>query len=545
VAFSQDFLDLCNDPWGEAMMARLKMRLDTDGGSGQLVTVTNLDGLLDVSPLDRRRERKWGVVQAQTWQVRLDHQNSSWNPNSEAYLTTQDTPVEAWGCLEIGFPAADKWEVGAQGKLQTAEVDTRSEVTLEFADPLLDVIAYELPRDLSLDAGAWVSPVYTTSKAAGSSEYDNTNGTLAVIAADDALVAWETFVLEFKSATTFDVVYEDGTTQSGGPFNINANLNVKSLHNSQNVVQVMTAGWDQTGGAYSTGDTFTFYTSPKVAASDLNPVGILIQLLTGGGYADFQSYNVLSGASQDVLYDLSGQWLTQKSALSSVLCKGLFPKGTRLVDMVQGILRAIGGSIYPTPTGQLALWVVGPAEAGSGKAVVTGDPDHDDPSILYAKRTEERAGCASRIIYNYLLAESAQQTVDGEIDSPFAEATMDAADSDAPFDPEVVKVVDIPWAISSAHMESQANIFLSRFSVPRPKFEVHGTLTNALDADITDLVALVEPALDEAGVTCQVTRQTVDLMTNTVTFRCWEDPNVSSTYAKVDTSLVDSADKVW
>jgi len=166
MAYSSEFIALCNDPFGEAMTVRVYVRLNDSGGQpGTLVELTATQELLDLNPIEFRRERQFGVVQGQVWQLRLS--------NTDRALMAYELK-ECWLAIRAGFPAADVWETMAQGRIKKVTWSAAGSVTIDVADTVMDLLNYTMPRDTRYqESNGWVSQVQSETVASASRGYDS------------------------------------------------------------------------------------------------------------------------------------------------------------------------------------------------------------------------------------------------------------------------------------------------------------------------------------------------------------------------------------
>ena len=357
MAFSSAFKAIADDPNGEALAVRAYLRADTSGGSDQLITLTGLEEILSVSEVKRYREREFGIVQGQQWEMQLANVYDTFNPSSDAWPTTETSILLKWVAMQFGFPIADEWETVAQGRIHRSSVSTDGTATIQAGDPIMDLLAYSWPREAVFDErDAWVSPVKAVSKAATSKDFLAATGPAIDASFTVADVHNETFRLVFASPTTYNVTYEDGTNQSGGPYNIaTATVDIVSNQSAGAVVRIYTADWDATGSAYASGDEFVLHTSKKYGSAVMQPVQMIQELISQAGRA--LSYDVVSGAPQSVYAD-SANWTAVASDFSTTICRGYWAKGSNLMEMIQGILKAMNATIYPSTDGRIAIWAL-------------------------------------------------------------------------------------------------------------------------------------------------------------------------------------------
>lgn len=550
MAFSSAFKAIADDPNGEALAVRAYLRADTSGGSDQLITLTGLEEILAVSEVKRYREREFGIVQGQQWEMQLANVYDTFNPNADEWPTTEASILLKWVAMQFGFPIADEWETVAQGRIHRSNVGTDGIATIQAGDPIMDLLAYSWPRDAVFDErDAWVSPVKAVAKAATSKDFLGSGGGPAVIASPITDVHNETFRLVFSTPTAYNVVYEDGTSQSGGPYNIaTATVDIVSNQSAGAVVRIYTADWDATGGAYASGDEFVLYTSKDYASGTLRPVELIMELIAQAG-RDY-SYNVIAGTSQSAFDDLAN-WAAVAADFSTTTCRGYWPKGSNLMEMTQGLLKAMNATIYPSTSGQIAIWALAPDAVGDTTVEISGEPDADIISIASARRLSDHEEIVNSTAWTYGHLDFTQGD-DGNVPT-IQELVMAKNDFAAttfvdPVTAEVVvrhKDVSIGWAIDSVTVDAASNRYLNRFKTDVPIYVVGGSLAKILSSEITDAVTITEPFLAEASRKIQVAQIGVRALDNVAELAGWLDPVLTANYAKVGTSDWDGADLVF
>jgi hypothetical protein len=550
VAFSSAFKAIADDPNGEALAVRVYLRADTGAGSDQLITLTGLEEAISVSDVKRYREREFGIVQGQQWEVKLANVYDTFNPDASAWLTTESSILLKWIALEVGFPAADEWELVAQGRIHKITASTDGSVTIQAGDPIMDLLLYELPRDQVFDErDAWVSPVQTVAKSTTSKDFLHTTGPAIDASFTLSNVYNETFRMVFATPTTYNVVYEDGTTQTGGPFNIaTATVDIVSNQSAGAVVRIYTADWDATPGAYAAGDEYVLYTSRQYTAALLQPVALVQQLILEAGR--LLSYDVIGGTSQLVYADVS-HWGTVNAAFSTTTCRGYWPKGTSIMEMIQGLLKVMNATIFPTTDGTIAIWYLGPGEVGDTTQEISGEPDADVVAIASATRGSDHADLANSTLWRYGFLEFTAGA-DGQVPT-IQELVMPKDDLAAttfvdPVTAEPVvrhKEISVGWAVDSATVDAASNRYLNRFKVAVPTYTIRGTLARILTSEITDAVSITEPFLAESHRKILVAQIGLRPLENVAELHGWMDPVLAEEYARVDVSVWDGSDLVF
>lgn len=531
---SAAFIAEANDPWGEALHAKVSVRVDTGAGSDQLVELTALEGLISVSPIVRKREREFGVVEGQTWTVKLAHEFLSFNPRSSTWLTTETSLLFKWAVLELGFPEIDGWDTFAQGRVERWEVSTDGTVTLEIHEPIMDVLKLKLDRDIYWQGTGWVSDMKTVATSESSSSFTQDSGEtptpvtdyLRLVGGNEASLINGRYKIVFQTATTFDIEHldEPGSTQTG--LSIATAINYVT-RGATNVVAIDKLGWDQTANAYAAGDEFVFYTSKAYADADRNPVAVIEELLNLP--SSVVSYDVLAGATQDIRYD-SAHWATVEARFSGVKVGGLWEKNSDVMEMIQGILAGINSSLFPSKTGQVGLHHFHPDDIGSPDAEITGNPDSPTASVLSARRIQKQESAKNRVVFDYKRLGTG------------AAATAESIDSSSPWDLDLPDEYSTAWEFTAATIENTANQILIRRKADVFQYHVRGTLRELLTHDIAEMILLTEGELDEAQLPLQIVEIAVDPMRDVCEMIAWTDEFIAAEFFRWDVSLVGGTD---
>ena len=536
---------------GEALRARLYARLDTGAGSDQLVELTAGERVIALSPARRERERRPGVMQAQQWSARITNKTGKFTRWGPAWLTTEDTVIGKWVALQLGYPGAAEWETFAQGRIRGFRTHSDGSATIRVADVLLEMVNRTLPRPLVMDERAgWVSPLTELKVASGSGSYNSPGNVTVVLGGGMATPAWERFVVRFASPTTVDIIKEDGSTQAGGPYAIAANIPVTTIQIIPfgQVAQIAPGGWT---GTFSAGDEFVFYTSQQSSLA-LDPATALRALIqwawsdVKSGVSNMQIPDVMNGGYQDLFYDgagwpTTGAWADLKAAFPTTVVRGYFERNRPFADPIQGLLRIMNASLWPARTGQIGVWWVEPQLVGDTVKQLTGDPD-DEPTVLEAERVEEDTEVEQRLIYTYRsLNFTAGQ--DGVEPPVISTATADVSTGD--FTEPQGDNIDLLWACTAVDVEAAANRHLNRFAEPMVSYRVLGSLTNAVENDLSDAVAVTEPQLNELLRKIQLTSISVDLAQQEVELRGQDDPVVTQQYWILGTSELGTDTRIF
>ncbi len=522
MTFSAAWKAIADDPWGEALDARIDVRADTPAGSDQLIRISDLEKILELSPLVRRRERDPAVVEGQTWGARFTHDLLTFNRRSAAWPSTEDSLLMKWARVQIGFAEADEWATVAQGRIERAEVDTDGVASIDVVDPIMDLLQVELSRDKAWTTTGWFSQVRPEKVALGSSTYDNAQP--IALGATPAAIVDQTFRITFTGASTFDLTHvEDAHTQSG--LSTGSNNNIVTA-GAAHIGTIPSAAWS--GGTFVAGDTFLFYASRQYSTAELNPITVIRELLTTGGV---ESYDVGAGSSQDVEYD-SAHWDDVEARFTSIQVRGEFEKGANVMDLIQGLLVGANASLFPSGTGQIGIYHFHPDDVGTSSVVVTGDPEDPDVSILRARRLEDKRELKNRVVIAF-------KTLTG-----LEDASFEAPDTTSPYPVDLPLSLASVWAWTPTQIENTANNLLVRKRRPTPQYHITGTLRRLSYHEIGQLLALAEPELSEAGLPVQVTELSIDVLANQVEAIAWNDPAVLSTFFKVGTSAIGGTDVI-
>lgn len=555
MALSAGWKTVANDPFGEGITVRAYVRVDTAAGSDQLVELTATEKVISCEPIRRARERSPGVVQGQQWSLRLTNNLGTFTPGSAAYFTTQSVIEGEWIELQFSFEYAGVAETFASGPIEKAYLESDGSFTI-FVESVMvaDVMRWVLPRPLVYDErGDWSSPVYTVQ--AGQDEYDNTLGkTLSL----NGLASWETFRISFVTTTSFHVTRENGTNQAGGPFPIGSNLDITSLYILQlPVVRIFASGW---AGTYVTGDEFVVYTCPQVSSAYTNPLEGVRSIIDVSRQASpvFGSPTtvpaVIAGGTVSLYDDSAGAWTAALAQFSSVVVRGAWPKGTRGIDLIQGLLRLMNASIFPTRSGQIGISLIEPQGVGTSDVQVTGDPNAADASVLRARRYKDRDGWIARVIYKYrnLNFPTGQDGIDPEDNQPgsgtptkfnLAEAIVD--NSTSVTDLYLQEEIDLLWAIKATEVDAAASKYLNQRKQPNDTWEIDGTLTNLAVLDLNDALSLTEKTIGAQSAKALVREIDVDPLANETRVVAYHDPVVFANYARVGVSVVGGSDFVF
>jgi len=519
--FSQAFTDIARGPSGEALRVRLHVRLNdgVDGSPGTLLTITEGQELLNVSQIERKRERSFGVIQGQAWQVQAT--------NKDLAMLAYSLPG-CWACIEGGFPVADEWAVFAQGKINSFVASTNGTVTLEVRDAVMDVLKFKLPRDMRFCEEGWLSSVKTVRQDKDSVGWDDeielycydTWGLLNLID--------ETFCVVFTTTTTFEVrsENEDGAVLGSG--SISAECQVASTSGESDAFRIPAAGWSAESGAYEVGDTYEIFTSEPRTTAELTPVNMVRHLIED--VAGLTCYNVLDGAFySSPLFDETN-W-DDLVDLSPVVA-GSWSKGSSLSSLIQGALTVVHGTVYPAPSGQVALWVLQPASGES--LVLNGDPGSGQVDILTGQYTDTLADTITDCLFKYLILGSGE-------DASYA-ATIPLTES--PLLERRAITVKIGWEVRGISVMSAANTYLARNKEAKREHYLKCTLAGAV-AELGGTVGIREATTGLNMAVVSTTGINIDLLRNKADVKAHNDPFVNQGFFVIGESLIGGSDVLW
>ena len=511
MAFSSAFIAEASDPKGEALQVKLYVRLNdgTGGAPDTLVTLTTDQSVLSLNPISRRREMQFGVIQGQSWMVRVT--------NIDQALLSYDF-AGCWAAIYGGFPVADEWDIFAQGKINKFIASTDGTVSLEIHDTVMDVLNFVLPRDVNFQSTGWVSGIKNVSKASGSGSYDadqaltlNSPGS-----ADD-----ETFVIEFTGSTAFKIILEDGDeTQTG---NTSADCDVDNVEGDPNIVTIPSDGWT---GTFSSGDQFEFYTAAARTtgtAAELSPVSMVAHLIEV--FAGVETYDVLNGAYYTrPLYDIA-QWYQLSVDHDNKPISGEWTKGSRLSRPIQDALKLVHGSIFPTRTGQVGIWV--PGEESTDPVILNGNPG-GDVDILNMSYLDDNALAVNEVVWEYL-------------DPDGNSATYTAVDDDSELLDARTISISTGWRCPGTVAKDAADKYLIRFASPPRVFTAKTTLTGVL-VDLAGGVVFRDAQLSILAEFADAMEVVSDLVNNAAVVTAYTDKLSKANYFILNSSLLDGTD---
>jgi hypothetical protein len=517
-----------NDPYGEALTVQIRMRADTDGGSNQLVVLSDLENVKSLSPLIRKREREHGVVEGMEWTVAFTHDDLTFNPNSPNWFETGSSILFKWAEVRLGFVGIDEWATFASGRVEKSRVGSDGLVRLSVRDPIMDMLTGKIPRDMAWTTTGWVSQVKNASVAPGSSSYNN-NYPPSLVGGNESSLGNFTYEIRFTGSTTFDIIHVDEPAYNQTGLSTGSNQYIKRL-GVTNIVMIPSTGW--AGGTFANGDKFRLYTSQKYTTAQLNPITVLKQLIS---LAIGTVRDVGSGTPQ-LAYDdgAISTWSTVEGRFSTQRIEGVFEIDTEFMEMIEGILKGVNCTLFPLGNGRIGIYHFHPDDAGTGGAVITGNPNSLlTVSVLNAEREEDKSMHATRVTFKYY-------SLDG------TPAEYEVRDDSSPFTDSIDLPVELesPWRWTPSQIENVTQQALNRRKDYVRRYRVRGTLYELAALDLSELLIVKEPELSESLVKVQVAQVALDAMENVVEMVAWADPVVLADFARINVSYVDSSDQI-
>lgn len=475
--FSAGWITEARKKFGEAPYVALDVL--PVGASASVTVLTELEDVLALNPIVTERERKFGSVQGQSWQIQLTNMT----------LTARSSSIPGgWARIRVGFPTADEWETLATGRVLSAPASTDGTITLEVEDQIVALIQAELDQDMRFQLSTvaspygWISEVKPVIRADGSKSYNNAAaGAGTSITVNPGYVEDATFYIEFTSATAFKIVEPDGTDTQTGTISADCTFSL----NAQASAKIEKEGWDTGTGAYASGDKFVVYTARgRKNDGTLDPddielgfIGLVRHLIED--VAGYQVYDFDTDSYISPTYD-SDNWDALADATEGDNCQGTFTKGTRIIDMIEGILPLAHASLYIMPNGQIAVWMLQPAVGDA--YLLNGDHDGRDVSILSGLASPHLGETYNRVVYRY------KSLTDG------SEAVVEKSDPDTPYDRDMLLEIETDWEVRALSVETAATRAIERFKGPAEPFTLVTTFDGAT-LEIGDLVAINDSAL--------------------------------------------------
>lgn len=505
MAFSSAFQSVASDAWGEPIRMRVYIRLagSAAGVPGDLLTVTEGQSVISANAMTRRRELKFGTIQGHSWQIRTT--------NIDRALLDYDFKG-CWIAVYGGFSTADEWDVFAQGRVFDFQASTDGTVTFDFQDTLMDILGYELTRDMGFFEDGWVSQVQ---RAAGADPAGSYSSSTELILNDPDSAADETFVIEFTGSTEFKIVLEDGDDSQTGY--VGSDTDVDNAAGAASVVTIPSSGWT---GDFEAGDKFEFFTSRKRTSAELTPVNMirhLVEDVVGIGV-----YSALSGLQYGSVFFDADHWGDVAEIHLNKPISGDFPRGTKVSAMIQDALKLIHGSVYPSRTGQLCIWDA--REPGSGGISLNGNPSAGQVDIEGAVYSDPLEPAVSAVTYSYFAPDGS----DAEVSLPATGGSTLVSKTE---------VVDIAWRTTGLVAQDAAQKYVARF---RDGTRVHtvNTALKGILADIASPVTVTEGELGMVAVEGEPIEVAPSLFDGRAQLKMYSDPIVHDNYFTLGESLL-------
>lgn len=505
-----EIVAICSDPTGEPAALRLTVWLSTS-----IWELSNPWPILECNPVTFRRERDFGQVQGQVVQVSLDNSAGTF----PAYGIFRGLPV----VLEIGFADADVWAPLAQGTVSRIVHSADATVTVEFTESVMGLLGATLPRDIRFQGTGWVSGVNVERKSDNSSAYDPT---VALVLLTPAAADDETFVVEFTSATAFKVILENGNdTQTGTKA---ADKTINNAAGDVGVLKIPAAGWDAAAGTYAAGDRFVFYTARARTTAELTPIYMIRHLIAD--FIGLSVFDVRGGAAYAYPWDDDAAWVARAGAASAHAIAGTFTAGTPISSLIQDALKIVHGSIFPTPTGQLGLWVFEP-QVGDALAL-NGDPDNGPVVIVDGANVDDGLDTAvSEVVVSYLAiggGKAEYRTVDPTTILPIPRTAS----------------INIAWELAGASAKDLGDRYLTRYRSGVKLYTFPATIA-ALPTQVGGGVVVTDPLLGLEAATNEVWEMTVYPFENRVTVKALSDAIGGAGWFRCNVSTMDGTAVLW
>ncbi len=509
------------------------------GKIGTALDITGDHEVLSLNPIEVKREREYGVMESQDWQVAVT--------NMDLDLNDYDL-YDCWIALLADFQSNNEDAVVAQGRVYRVISDTEGRFTIGVKDAVRQLLEDDFPADRYLRVAGWAGSIEPVNVDSDSQSYDNDwdemdggveegGGIGSVTGVDEGYMT-----ITFVSATTYDVAFPDGTTLGANQaLSIAADEDV--VDGSANILFVIKGGangWDQTGGAYATGDVFQFPASWGMDSGDLNPMTLVTKFLKESDYMGMEIINVQTALPySSPLYDDAGRWTAALSTYASTTINARVSAGDNYIDIIQKLLKLIHASIYTMPNGQLGLWELKPVEESA--IVLNGDLVKGKIDILKGRVIDDAAWLANVVTYTYL-------TLGDQ-----AEASITVTDDESVGRNGPHRTIEdfAPLEIDSASVTAYANQLLNRKKAKRRSYEL---LTNMAGVviDMDQAIAVIEPDLKLDGVVCMIAGTKFDIISNTGALLAYVEEGVLDDYWRIGDATTDpvgsqvgGTDKIW
>lgn len=486
-----------------------------------LKVLSNDARTISINPIEAKRERYFGVVEGQ---------KTLFSVSNVDFIDSQVSPG-VWCAVQAGFPDADVWETVAQGQIVNLLSDTNLNLACELDDGVMQLIDAELDLDYGFFSSGWVSEVQVVETASGSSRYDNDSGSTELNLSNSGNLKDERFEIVFTDVDSFQVFFSNGlpvtqsfdasgatdqSDSSGVTFVTSGDCRIgSSLVPDQWALTIPSDGWKLPGTGstsgdtyYEAGDTFEFYTSKPRTERELTPIGMAAHLITGVTQA--QVYDVMNGEYYDSPLYNKERWdtLIDRSFLAGRVVAGTWKKGSRVIQMIQDALKLEIGTIYPTPTGQIAGWYPFGNSTASTALDATGGGSM--VSIINAAKEININDYASRTTVEYLdLVTAEERDISSE---PVERALKDKH-----------MTIKTRWRTGRSTAFAAANRSSRRYSVPLEIYRSQNQIDVA-GVEITEAVTITDPFLNVALKKVDVVSTSLDVMSQTVALEAWTDP---------------------
>jgi hypothetical protein len=236
--------------------------------------------------------------------------------------------------------------------------------------------------------------------------------------------------------------------------------------------------------------------------------------------AGIKAYDFDTEAEVSPLHD-SDEWDRVEALVVGDTVGGLWRKGSRIIDMVQQLLKISHASLYPTAAGTVGIWIL--EASGPGVVTLNADPARGDIDLLSGAWVEDLDECFGSVEYRYL-------SMSGED----AVVAASAEETDAP---GVPLSISIGWRVRGVTMNAAASKAINRFAKVRPAFVGQTTLAGAV-IDLASGVTIREPDLSLDGWRSDTIAVSLDVINNSATVEAQTDPVSVGDYFIIGESLL-------
>lgn len=509
---------------GEALSARVRIRDSLNA----LHVLTDYAPVVSVSPIIRKREREWGIVEGSEFTITLSNHSGILNPMNASYPLPDDSLMFLWADLFLRFDSAGFEQIYANGRIENVEFDApRGTVRISIRDTLMDSIRTDLVRDWKWTSTGWVSEMKDGVLTTGSDSFDNSGNPCTIYVGNEGYLGNLRYTIKFTNSTTFDIIHEDEPTYNQTGLSKSSDQTI-DRYGIIPVVTIPTAGW----GATASGDTFYVYTSKKYTSAQMNPIEVLADVLADQiGTA----LRVSTGGTMSPTTDGPvSSWAGVSARFTTASLEGShFEVGTSVTQMIEEILVGVSVSIFPLLTGQIGLYHFHPDDAGSGGPLVTGNPQDPDVSVLSVRRRESIKWRSNVVVFSYINEDGVESTYRAVGASPSSNGV------------DISHELTSAWHWTAGQIEATANQALLRRNSYAPQFSIRGTLYKLAAVDLSKPMTLTEPELDESAIKLQIAEQALDMMQNLVEVRAYNDPTVDGDFARVGVTQTDGSEVIY